>query len=47
MMSNSCDRLNRMVDGIMIAALHQADGEDHPKFASAEAEQGRGLLKQC
>ena len=46
MMRNGGDRVNGVVDGVMVAALHGADGKDHSDFASAETDEGLGLMKQ-
>src|ERR1700734_644750 len=46
MMSDGGDRMNGMMDGVMIAALHLSDGKNHSELASAKTDEARSLMKQ-
>jgi hypothetical protein len=37
MMSDSCSGVDDVMDGVVVAALELADGDDHVEFPNAEA----------
>src|ERR1700685_3740549 len=46
MMSHGGDGMNCVMNGVMIAALHQTDGQNHSQLAGAEANERFSLMTQ-